>query len=81
MKLGRIFIKLETSNHFTARRLLSQGFGIFLKFSSQFVLLLVSSVSGYNIKINPIAKTAVTNSKNTGELEKTNYFTVCYPNI
>ena len=32
-----------------------------------FVLLLVSSVSGYNIKINPIVKTAVTNLKNTGD--------------
>ena len=32
-----------------------------------FVLLLVSSVSGYNIKINPIVKTSVTNVKNTGE--------------
>ena len=32
-----------------------------------FVLLLVSSVSGYNIKINPKVKTSVTNLKNTGE--------------
>ena len=32
-----------------------------------FVLLLVSSVSGYNIKINPIVKTSVTNLKNTGD--------------
>ena len=40
-----------------------------------FVLLLVSSVSGYNIKINPIVKTSATNLKNTGELEKTNHFT------
>ena len=32
-----------------------------------FVLLLVSSVNGYNIKINPIVKTSVTNLKNTGD--------------
>ena len=32
-----------------------------------FVLLLVSSVNGYNIRINPIVKTSVTNLKNTGD--------------
>ena len=32
-----------------------------------FVLLLVSTCVSYNIKINPIVKTSVTNLKNTGE--------------
>ena len=30
-EVRKIFIKLEKSNHFTARRLLSQGFGIFFE--------------------------------------------------
>ena len=32
-----------------------------------FVLLLVSSVNGYNIRINPIVKTSVTSLKNQGD--------------